>query len=286
VAELKRYSLGPEHRIRLFDLLTRTTEKTLQGISDVGFDPNVMEQGDALLERLQDYVESCRLLMHLLFTGCYFGTQEHEELWTTAVQRIADSYNLTGGYPKMLELQRVPALLVMSAAAFGAILGKRYRNLVSVTIRPILRRQNLKNTALVETITPSLVIERDLLRAAKRFERHITPASELMFEYLHELGRTVLVTDSEYMEAFDRFEIILALLTIDAGGWAVGCFAWRGGVLGQRRQDGPLDRVRQEIESEGVRWEPLDLGLFGGRPERVKGVLERLTQIAERTVIT
>jgi hypothetical protein len=120
-----------------------------------------------------------------------------------------------------------------------------------------------------------------MLRATKRFERHQTPASELLFDFLRELGRGVLVSDSEYEEAFDRFEIILGLLTMNAGGRATGCFAWRGGMLAGESEYGPIARVRKEFEAVGKDWGPLRVGLFEGDPERVRTAFTGLIEIAK-----
>lgn len=282
VGALKRYLVGPEHRIRLFEMMTKATEEVVQRVTVDRFNANRLDQGDALLDRLQAYFEACRPLMHLLFTGCHFGDEAHEDLWTTCIQRVADTYKRTGGYDKMNELQRVPALLTMNAAAFGALLGKRYRNLVAVTVRPLFKRDEQEDLPLIRRISTGSTIDRDLLRTAKRFDKRQTPASELMFEYLRELGRNVLVSDAEYQEAFDRFEIVLGLLTIDAGGWATGCFAWRDGRIGAHTEQGHIARVRKEFEAQGANWGPLSVGLFGGEPDRVKKAFEELSQIADR----
>src|SRR5262249_50777294 len=95
-------------------------------------------------------------------------------------------------------------------------------------------KKRQEDLPLVRRISTRSTLDRDLLRTAKRFDKRQTPGSELMFENLKELGRSVLVSDAEYQETFDRFEIILGLLTIDAGGWATGCFAWRDGLRPSR----------------------------------------------------
>jgi hypothetical protein len=279
---LKRYLVSAEHRIRLFELVTRTTEETIQAISDERFGPNRLDQGDAVLDRLQAYFERCRPLMHLLFMGGHFGEADHEELWTRTVQRLADAYKERGGYTKMIEMHRVPGMLAMNAGAFGAVLGGRFANLAAVATRPAYRREGQDNLPIVARFGTDSVMDRDMLRATKRFERHKTPGSELLFEYLRELGRSVLVSDDEYQEAFDRFEIILALLTFDAGGWATGCFAWRNGMLGRNNEHGPIARVRKEFEAQGAKWGPLSAGLFGGEPDRVTKAFEHVAAVADK----
>jgi hypothetical protein len=94
---LKRYLVTPEHRIRLFDLVNKMTEETLRRLSDPRFGADRLDQGDALLDRLQVYFEACRPLMHVLFTGGHFGDEGHEDLWTTCVQRVVDRPQANGG---------------------------------------------------------------------------------------------------------------------------------------------------------------------------------------------
>jgi Protein kinase domain len=281
VPTLKRYLVDPQHKIRLFDLVTAMTAETMDRLSDKRFGPDVLDQGDALLERLQAYFECCRPLMHLLFTGGHFGEEAHESLWTTCIQRIADNEKRSAGYTKMIEVQRFPVFLVMSAGAFGSIVGGQYRNLAAMTERPLFRRSGEPEMPLVGRVTASSSADHDMLRATAKFKMRKTPASEVLFEYLRDLSRGVLLSDAEYEAAFDRFEVLMCLLAVDAGGWATGCFAWRGAIMGRPNDQGPMARVRREFEAAGTQWAPLKVGLMGGDPERVGKAFDQLASIAE-----
>lgn len=95
---IKRYLVSAEHRIRLAELITRTTKEAIEGSKSPRFSTNRLDQGDALLERVHAYVESCRPIMHNIFLGAMFGESGHDALWTKSVQRLVDSSANSGGY--------------------------------------------------------------------------------------------------------------------------------------------------------------------------------------------
>lgn len=282
VDALKRFLEGPQHRIRLHDLVTRVTQETLASILSDRFDANRLDEGEALLARIDDYVSSCRTLMHVVFTGCYFGDADQEELWTNCVQRIATGRPRSGGYTRMSELQGLPALLVLVAGALGASLANRFGNFAAVTTRPVVNFVEQRGeVSAVARIGVSSVLDTDMLGATKKYDRRKTPGSDLLFEVFRDVARAVLVSDSEYETGFDRFEVLLGLVTIDAGGWAAGRFAWKNGLLGNNDENTLLARVRKEYESRGQNWPPLISGLFNKKPERVEAAFVRLTETAK-----
>ncbi|MCL2725648.1 MAG: serine/threonine protein kinase [Polyangiaceae bacterium] len=283
VGALKRYLTSPEHRIRLSDLITKVTKETIAQITADRFNPKRLDQGDAYLDRLQAYFECCRPLMHLLFTGCYYGDVAQEKLWTTSVERVANNYVRSGyGHKEMIQLQQVPGMLVMNAAAFGAILGNHYGNLAAVTVRPVFRGDSQENIPFIRRFGINSVMDLNMLRNTKRFEDSKLPRSELMFEFLRELGRDDRVSDTEYEGNFDRFEIILALITFDSGQRTTGSFALRNRGMGSNGEYGPIADLRKEFEKEGKAWGPIAAGLFDRDVDRVRTAFKSVTEIADQ----
>jgi Protein kinase domain len=282
VSALKRYIVSPEHKIRLFDLVTQTTEEAVRGVTSERFGASNLERGDELLARLQDYHRCCRPLMHLLFAGAHFGEEAHEELWTRCVQRLADTYKLSGGNVAMKQLQRLPGTLAMNAAAFGAVVSGNYRNLAAVTTRPVCRTDSQEEASLIGHFGTNSVLPVSLLQTIKRFERRKLPGNELMFEFLGELGRGFLISDEELERFYDKFEIVVGLLAISENSWATGLFALRNGPWGVGGKRGMVARLKKEFQAEGSAWGPLAAGLFGGEPKRVEDALVELEERANR----
>ena len=281
VAALKRYIVDDQHRVRLSELMKNETEAAIVRVLGQRFNANTVDRGDAILDRLQAYVESCKTLMHLVFNGCYYGREQHEGLWTTCVQRMVNTYEQRGGIVALNELQRTPGALVMSAGALGAVLGDNYSNLAAVTVRPMYRRDGQDDLPVVARFGVSSVLGGDIVRTTTRFKNHKTPGSELMFEYLRELGRSVLVSDAEYEERFDEFEVLMVLLSMDANAWATGRFAWKDFAWSEDGERGAVGRVHKRFAAAGSAWAPLKVGLFGGEVDRVTGAFKRLVEIAQ-----
>jgi hypothetical protein len=77
--------------------------------------------------------------------------------------------------------------------------------------------------------------------------------------------RFVIAADSDYFDAFDRFEYLLALTYADyqleknRGAYSfLGCFAWRRRIV---------TLIDSEIAEQGTAWPALRL--FGGSSERL-----------------
>ena len=104
-----------------------------------------------------------------------------------------------------------------------------------------------------------------------------------MNEYLHRCLRPTLrefvPSDSDYDEAFDRFEYMFAMVWVDekpktaSAGWVpLGRFVRNYSVLSSVLHHGqPVGKIIDaEVEREGENWPPLRAGLFGGSMERFR----------------
>jgi len=261
-------------------LVDSTVRQTVERTSEERFSAQSSVAGEALLQRVQAYYEATMPLMELLFTGCRHGEKQHEELWTSAIQRLADAWKNGSGYVNMIDLSRLPILLAMSAGALGAITGKRYANLAAVTIHPTTRWDEAEVRPVVRHLSTEVILNRDLLNSTKRFAQRQTPGSELVLEWLREVGGTAFISEEEFLGVFIRLEILLALLTIDAGGWASGTFAWRDSRLGPPPRHGKVAEIEAEAERAGAHWGPLVAGCFSGQPQRIENAFAQLRAIA------
>ncbi len=114
----------------------------------------------------------------------------------------------------------------------------------------------------------------------RRRGRKFTPASNVLHAWLREPLRATIPDDVRYTEAFDRLEMVLALIAADletqtaeyTHGPAFGGFTWRH----QYDPTPPEQRLKAEFDAAGPAWPPLVGGLLGGSAERAAAAFDAL----------
>jgi hypothetical protein len=169
----------------------------------------------------------------------------------------------------------VSALLVLYAAGIGAVAGGNYAALQALLLEAFLF-ENEREIPVGIRIFPNAVFQPQIGHLLKGFERDHTPLSHYLEAALRESLRPVITADRAYVDAFDRFEYLVALVRADyelqqsRGGWApIGCFGWRRRIM---------KVIDKEIETQGVTWPAFRL--FGGTSfDRLTAAREVIKQI-------
>jgi hypothetical protein len=276
----KRYLDG--HRVQLHDLVKRVTEETVTAADAPRFNAGVPEEGDLLLERIDRYIAICRPMTEVIFTGCYYGRAEHEELWTQCIQRLVPT-DLRGGYQHLNRMRNLPALLAMYAGALGAYLSRQYAAFAAVTLTPLIEVPDDRGElpALEVLGTAGATLDRSVLQSTTRYKQRLTPASDVLFDALRDVARTVLVSDSEYEEKFNRFEVMFSLVLAARGHWATGRFIGKNRSLGPTAASSAISKTRAECDRAGSEWAPLRAGLFESTAQ-IEAAFKAISDIASK----
>jgi len=285
VAQLKRYLTRTEDRIRLADLLRTSTEDLVRATAEEHFPVSGSVTNDNLVQRVHAYERLTSRMLHLTATTAYWGENEHSGEVISAIHRVASAREPGGGLVVLINLTRYPALLMLYAAGVAYVATGRYRSLHELLTRPV--RTSSGRTPLMVHLHPWAVVDDgvgQLVRGGG--QRYYTPASDQLFEVLREPFRDLIPSDEAFQEAFDRFELFLALLLWDEGRQTnslshqfYGAFSWRGT---RRGSDWMPVIVGQEIEDAGTEWEPLRAGLFGGDLSRAAESYESYREWLQR----
>src|SRR5581483_11691840 len=87
---------------------------------------------DDVRHRIQRYEELSQVAISIIAAGCYYGEEQHEELWIDMLQRAANWPHGFGTKRVVLDqLQRYPALLLLYAGGIASVASKNYGTLLA-----------------------------------------------------------------------------------------------------------------------------------------------------------
>ncbi len=253
--------------VRRFLALTSEDDFPLSG----GFN-----QAD-FISRLERYENAVLDLSVLLAAVAYWAKPVHLATLQKCLARSCDRLEVRSGLSIWLELRWYPLILQTYRAGIAAVDSQRYESLASLLCTPLATvDHHLQNSLLVEAIGKCILeLNRtNVLKTIPGHENNYTPLSEYLFKILQPSLDDLLFLGKSYEEAFDTFEVLLALAVADmrivrkAAVWGpVGRFGWKRHGAGS-----PFQRVVQEATAQGTSWAPLKAGLFGGSFERFEKV--------------
>ncbi len=272
---------------------------------------NSFEGHRFLLSQADRYWKEVEPLIEVLVVAGTWARPEQSGLWSRAIARVANTATAErGGNTALLDLRRYPVLPLLYAGGVAAVHRGNYETLRAITWDARVRQdadhsQPLVGTAHVwrpfsnaELVAQLLAFRSsgddidealfERLRTGRQGKRY-TPVSDHLHNRLRDYLRTPIPDDIDYTETFDRLEVLLGTLAIDAakqaakanaylpGAW-YGSFTWR-----DRHSTTPLEqRILAEIESEGEGWPPMQAGLFGGSAARAKSAMEQFVEEAAK----
>jgi hypothetical protein len=240
--------------------------RTIVGLLE-GVDARTPYSPEELLRRV-DLIEaaSADLVRSVAVAAYYIGAGDR--LLPGVIAHLANAFERKGGQDVWLDLQRYASLLALYSAGLGLVSGDREDRLGPLLLA---RKITDRNTSwpIASRLYPQAVLEQRVAQQLPEMERHFTPVSDRLHEYLAPLIGSVVPDFTAYDRVFDRFEVILGLVTFDLSrtaegrGWGpIGRFGWRRDHGGQ---------AIEELEAEMATPERSPLtkgGLFNGDPAR------------------
>ena len=264
VERLKKYLPDPRYKIEAHDLVTCEAERLKRNVVDRVFDPSVDQSGAEILRRVTWYGAASELVIALISTGCFWGDDQHDSLWCSALEQVADIPVRPDNPAAWNMLRLYPALLVMYAGAIAALSKRKYNTLARLLLdAKVLDPESRPAGA---TLNTSHVIgEIKVQRRIPGVERKLAAGSDSLFKYLREPLKDLIPNDRLYESSFDHFEVLLTVFWFEVGtsgdvpiGRYLASGFWHGGRI-------PLavEELLNEYKNEKSDWWPLRLGLFG-----------------------
>ena len=273
---LKDMLVDERHRIRLHDLISDETELFCARLIQNEPSRNVLVTQKEFIKRIHRYEELTQELLPIICTGCFWGEKSHEHVWAELLERIASTAEEHDGFEQWIALQHYPALLLLYAGAIGAIANDRYSTLAELLLKPISKGMGRDHRLILRLNAPTVIEDETLANSLLGGKSIAAPVSEYLYGFLRDHLKACIPSDSHYLEVFDRFEYLFALVWTDQNvmsaslGWIpLGRFASKPTLSGPARGKDPITHVASEISAQGKEWAPLRAGLFSGSLERL-----------------
>jgi hypothetical protein len=287
VATLKRYLAKDEHRIQLADLIKTETENAYAKLVNVDFFgkpyPN---DKDGYRQKFDYYNSSLETLVSLIANGCYWGKEEHVNVWVRAIERFARSGQaILGSTTCHPDLRSYPGTLLLYAGGVAAVLGRNYTTLESI-FKANCYRLGEDQISILEHLRR----DHGSLEAAGVLEGNQNASrSDYLYKQMRKIVALLEPDESELQMAFDRFECFVALgfLNQKVGAKSTGGTTQvrleTDGLIGytpigrfgrQFHSSNILKELRTEVDLEGAQWSPLQAGMFYSDPNRVGQLLD------------
>jgi hypothetical protein len=250
VATVKRFVVDETARIRLRDLVNDEVEGAYKQIVQA---PVANTYNSDLVNSWVKKAEaSTEVLRAMLACGAYWGPS-YSDLWAHAVRRLSNPGVANSNMNEGFDPRYLSALFALYAAGIGAVAGGHYEELRGLLLKPALREYE-RETPVGAKLHPGAVLHHEVAKLLPGVSNR-TPLSEYLASALRPSLAYVISADTEYTDAFDRFEYLAALVYADyKKGWApVGCFGWRRRIL---------TVIDRELAEQGIAWPALVL--FGG----------------------
>lgn len=282
IEQVKMLLSNESNSIELHDFLVSEVRRFLAMTSEDDFPLSGGFNQAEFVSRLEQYERAALDLSILLAAVAYWAKPTHFAILQKCLARSCDRLEVRGGLSIWLELRWYPLILQAYRVGIAAVDAQRYDSLAALfyTLLPSVEYHN-QNTFLVEAVGKCMLelIQADVLKMIPGHERNYTPLSEYLFKTLQPTLDDLLFLGKSYEQAFDTFEVLLALAVADMrnfrgdGVWGpFGRFGWKRGA------NAPFQRVVQEAKVQGESWPPLKAGLFGGSFERFERVANEYGQ--------
>lgn len=280
VARVKKLLSDDSSMIELHDVLVKEVQQFLSASSEDNFAVQGVYSQDELIERISNYERITADLCSLEACITYWAKPSHKQILQKVLARSTDRLDVQGGLSIWLHLRWYPLIVQVYAAGIAAVSGQRYDSLANIFYTKIVSSEyRNKEEPLIEALSKAMLeLTRDNVfkQLPDRAKNHV-PMSEHLFKLLQPALDDILFIGKGYENAFDEFEVLLALVAADInkqagnGAWGpVGRFAYKY----RSTENGPYGRVVSAARKEGQDWPPFKAGLFGGDLERFTGIAD------------
>lgn len=286
VARIKRYLSDPRHRIQLNDFITLEVDRVIERTSPAML-PSMLphhartDTAELTRLRLEAYaVASDTLLATATIAGAW-AEPEHERVWQDALERLG-ARGSEAGFKLLLDLERIPATLLLYALGLGAIHADRL-NFLSAVLSVPLQSTNLPAGVLAHRVAtrlaPYMVWRTGSLRG---YERTQLPLNDWLYDQLQQHAQYLIRDTALYTRAFDKLEILIALNFAYSPPFPLNSedrFVLRG-AFGYRQdtRERIINEIERSLSRDGEQSPYVTSSIFGASLSECTSVFETFKQ--------
>lgn len=282
VAMVKRYLSDPRHRIQLSDFIAREVDEVVKRTS-----PDVLplmltsterpDPGELARLRLDAYEAASATLLAVATIAGAWAEPEHAHIWRGALDRLGSRDSMSGT-KLFLELERIPATLLLYALGLGAVHQNRLKflsEILSLPLPPPHASGQLLDQRVATRLAPYMTW---LGQPFRGYERKHLPLNDWMHDRLQQHAQYLMRDTDLYTRAFDKLEILIALNFAHSPPFSLGRekrFVLRG-AFGYRQDNREriISEIEQSIARDGDLSPYVSSGIFGSSPDECTSVLD------------
>ncbi len=293
VAQVKKYLVNSNSRIRLHDLVMDETERVYKELVSHRFplDSNFSEE--EFIKRVESYEALTEVLAAMMATGCYWSEEHHDSIWQKVIQRLTKLSNeeTISSYKTIwIRLQYYPALILFYTGGISALATSNYRTFAALVDKARVRssiteylytkdedrRQFTLNTyRIIDQEEYAKLLPNSKIHRNSSFQTVNTQLSDRLCEILP--LRELLPEEEEYQFYFDKFEYLFVLLHYHLHRYQFpGRFWWK-----ENSRNTISNLLTQEAEKERENWGLFKTGLFQGDLNRFNSLKRKLNSKIE-----
>ena len=283
ISTIKQY-ISENKDIFLHDLVKEETERLCENLSKIKISGIVKWDEAEYLTRVIQYEKMTEMLSTMITTGCYWGKKSNAEIWINCLDKVSNiSQPGSGSFlVPFVNLRLYPSLILLYSGGIASLARKKYDITAALLTEPIVRNHTGDET-IVLAVNTTRVMERELGNLLPDMKGHYTPLSDHLFSLLKGLMREFIFDDIKYEEAFDRFELLFALVHADLNKkrgrspvGPLGRFAWKRRLGGS---DSVVHKFETELTQNVEFWQA---GLFGGSIDRYREINKDIVDFIDR----
>ena len=285
IARLEHALAEPDQgRAAARELIMSEVEELVAKVGDEKiFPPTEAFRQETLTARLRRYEDASATLIALMVTSMASREPALDDLWTAALERLADIPPIEGSDEVWRDLRRYPALCLLYAGGIMAVTRSKYQRLAHLFRKPRFDAGMGIRFPIGWRLYPSAVLR------GRHAHEHLgisqpAPFSVWIERELQPAISTAIPRPEDYQDAFDQFELHLSLFALPPTEFPRfdGCFRWRTAERGYRDA---LATMISEIEAQGAEWPPFTTGvLIPSDPMKVVEQLRRAQQAYSKEV--
>ena len=263
---VKDYLSDPRYRIHLQDLVFHNVRKLIVETSTERFPIQGMDFSlEKLTERIQTYEDVTKDLRRLLAYIAYWGTEDHRPILGRSLTRLTEHIESESGLLIWIALCWYPIILFCYTSGIASIANGNYQNLETILCAKVTGRRREQKLAVAVSNAIADIEREEIFKMLPGHGKYYVARSEYLFKILQPELDDELFLGKDYETIFDRFEVLLALVSATnrkaSGPWVwgpVGRFGWK-----YSSDQNPLKDVLIEAEQLKEKWPPFKTGLFG-----------------------
>ena len=214
VARMKKYLAEERHRIQLADLINRTVADVIAQTSGEMFDTNRRARVDPelLMHSVRAYTTSSSALMEIGALGGYWMEEYQLGLWETVLDRLLSRGTSLTGTVALINLQRLPGILLLYALGLGAVTAGRLHCLQTL-FQSKVNLRDFRGNSVDDALGALFVNNQEIAWEQLKFESigSGTAFNDIMHGILNPAGVRLGLDDQQYALAFDKLEVLMAL---------------------------------------------------------------------------